>query len=445
MNDDVEQQAFWQQVEWALGEIEGGDLPPDVTSRVMAAVQGDGFAASPIVSRSRWLTGAAMVVLCAGAVVGVRVLSRASADAVHHEGLQDPGTPDQHAGAHVLEPGTDVASLPSDAREVTVVHQGDDVLQQLARQCPRLERLTVVSLGDVSSSPTDRVFEIAASLTGLRQLHLIKPIAITGNGIERLRDLPMLESLALASTTLTPQSFEAFPRLPSLRVLDLSYTGGLDDDAMRAVARCPGLRQLSIPGCKDITAEGLALVAHLTGLETLEARQLKCSFDALRIDRLTRLEVLDSADAAFSAVFVDRLPPSLTELTLSGTALDDDGCRVLRERLPRLRSLRVGSTGIGDRGIAELSALPDLGELDLGRCPNLTAACLDELAHSDRICRLGLGGLSWLRLADVQRLMARGIDVDASGSGARVEAEIAPLRGRYRSAIAARATRNEQR
>jgi len=442
MNDNSQEAAYRQQLDWGLSEVVGGETSPDVTRQVLAAVRQSDAQSGMRAARSRWLLCAAAIVLGVVALFGVNHLSGSKAD----PGQTTSKKLDQDPEAHIVRAAEDVAKLPVDTRWVEVVGHGDAIVQAIAKRCPKLEKLHVNTLSDKSSSPTDQVFEIAASLSHLRSLQLVKAVAVTGKGLEKLSAIPQLETLAIGFGRLTPEAFEALPRLPSLRILDLSYTQGVDDDALRAIAKCPGLRQLGIPGCKDVTAVGLAHLSQLVRIEILEIRQLKCSLDQLLIDRMARLRVLDAANSDVSKTFIDRLPPSLTELTLPA---DDATCGVIGQRLPLLRRLRIAASSVTDVGVAELAALTDLRELDISNCLDVTHAGLAAFLKSERLCSLRIGRTPGLRPEHVEPLLAIGIDIiygnravqRRAGSIAR---DISKLRERHTKAIMARRARVEK-
>lgn len=432
MTEDPRSEAWEQHLDWSLRAIEGGEMPPDVTARVQEIVSGQRAGSEGVGGRRRMLVAAAAAILAIGAVVGVRMLVSQSDGAEHGTAVtQDPEN-------HIVDDPEDVAALPADARRVTVLRQGDDVLEQIAERCPRLQHLCVNGIGEAVRQPTNRVFAIAARLPELLELQLVRTVGVNGAGIDELLDLPRLETLVLAMTTLEPACFAVLPRLPSLRVLDLSYSRGVDAAALRHIARCPGLRQLGIPGCKEVSSEALGHIAELTRLEILEARELRCSFDDFPIERLDRLVTADLAGAEFTAPWLRRLPASLRKLTLSQTAVDDDGCVVLAERLAELRDLRVSGTAVGDRGVVALMRLAELRMLDLGTCAAVTGASLEPLASHPLLTSVDLTRASWVAPENVEPLFERGIGVRVDTPVGRT---LEPLWRRHAGALEARARR----
>lgn len=338
----------------------------------------------------------------------------------------------------------EAAALPRQTRWVIVHNLGDEVLTTIAQRCPHLERLHVTCLQDPESSPTDHVFEIAATLTKLRELHLVKARSVTGDRLHELERLPVLETLCLAFLQIRDDALEVLPRLPALRVLDLSCTVGFGRRGVAAIAACRSLRHLGIAGCRDLTADALEMLGELAKLETLEVRQLHCPLDTLRLHRAHRLRGLDLQSASFAPVFLEHLPASVVDLHLGNATLDDHGCTILHDRLPRLRALDVRGTRISDRGVAALAAMPGLHMLDLSQCTEVTPASVETLAASPSLRRITLGRLPWLTVPLAERLFGSGIDVrtdsrELPGTAAGIAASLAELRRRHAAAMAARA------
>ncbi|MFT4514210.1 MAG: hypothetical protein ACI91B_002918 [Planctomycetota bacterium] len=434
MSNDQDERAYEQQMQWSLGEVEGGEVPPDVTERVLATVEPDDQAMHAPIARSRWLMTAAIVTLGVAALFGVHSLSSKQDD------LNKTTSPTvQEPTSHVVNKPEDVAKLSDKTRAVTVVRQSDDVLQAIAERCPKLEKLHVTEIGSQDDLVTDRIFAIAASLPELRYLLLVSTDNVTGEGVEQLAALPRLETLAIALTRLRPEAYEVLPTLPSLRVLDLTYDEGLDDDAMKAIVRCPGLRQLSIPNCNGLTSAGLALATQIPHLEVLEISGLKCSWNLFGNRQPKQLRVLAAANTNFRNEHLDWLPQSLTELNLSNTSADADTCRILTKLVRHLHKLSLSGCDIQDVGVSMLTSFEELHELDLTNA-SFTKVGLADLVQMDQLCELKISKLQWLTEAHVAPLMAVGINVHISRVE-RPDSLLRELRYKHRHAIKARRDR----
>jgi hypothetical protein len=441
-------EAWERRLEWGLAENEGGTPASDVTARVMAAVEVEAGRSAARPPRRRLPVAALLIGV--GVVAGVWLLSRSSrkpapatipGEEPYDEQPLEQEPRRQEPQWVVVRTPQEAETLPPDTRAVQVIDLGDAEVEVIARRCPQLESLHVSNMKTPQSSPTDRVFAIAATLTKLRELQLAKARRVTGAGLDQLARLPVLETLCFAFMDIPDDALVAVTTFPALRLLDLSYTKGFGSKAMAAIGRCLGLRQLGIPGCRQLTADAVLPIADLKNLEILEARQLECSLDDLRLDRLQKLRHVDLQRAILGKVFLDHLPPSITKLKLGSATIDDSGCKVLRERLPSLRSLSLNSTAVGDVGVAHLLALRYLHDLDLSDCRNVSATSIDILERASQLHRVVLGGHPWLTPTQMERLYANGIAVELAVMPGLVPDSdaLAQLRQRYADAVRARA------
>ena len=417
MSYDFHQQAVEQHLNWSLHEVAGGEAPPDVTDKVLMTVQRDRPAspssmAQVLAMQPRWLLTAALVVLAIATLFGVHRL------AGKHDTSDETNRPHVQDGKrHHVRTMDDIANLPADARIVTTFAAGDELIQAIAKRCGKLESLHANTHGELAAPLTDRVFSIAASLANLRELH-ISAFAVqndlTGKGIEQLASLPLLHSLTITFAGVRPhlrqEAYAALARLPSLRTLDLSRNMGLNDEAIQAIVRCPGLRQLSIADCNNVTAAGLASVVQLPLLESLNIQGLKCSWALLGDLQPKRLRVLNACNTNFRNEHLSWLPHGLRELSLSNTHAKANTLDVLARHTPELHMLGLSSCDIQDVGIRKLSSFAKLRELNLTNCP-FTSTGLQQLQQMEQLCELHISALNWLLSADLEPLLAAGINV----------------------------------
>ena len=120
--------------------------------------------------------------------------------------------------------------------------------------------------------------------------------------------------------------------LPQLQSLNISYSGYITDEGIRALARgLPQLQSLDIASCSSITDEGIrALASGLLRLQSLNI--YNCS------------------------------------------SITDEGIRALASGLPQLQSLDISHCrNITDAGIRALArGLPQLQSLNIAYCDNIT-------------------------------------------------------------------------
>lgn len=463
MSTNVDEQAFEQQLDWSLAEIEGGETPPDVTDRVLVALgEADGKSATP--PTSRWLLSAAIVALGVGALFGVHYLTRAGADKnqattpdvpapEQPEDPQDPqGSQDQKGkknskGRKILDElqrtvwvrsPEDVAKVAKDTISLTVSQQDESVLEQALARCPDLEKLHVdfaKITAPAGTALTDRVFQLAGSMKNLR----LWCSDLAGDGIEALAGLPELRELQIVSGQLTAQAYAELPKLPSLRSLDLSMSRTLDDDAMQHIARCPGLTSLDIANCQFVGAKGLAHLYDMPKLEILDMSGIKASTRLLGGRRLARLRVLKANNTNLDTLRIGWLPESLEELDLDFTQSNANTARILSRLTRKLRKLSMSASQLDDVGVRMLSSLDELRELDISNLP-LTSRSIRHLTQFDKLCKVKISALRWLEEEHFADLMSLGIDVEVT-KGKGYDELIGKLRRKHADAIEQRRER----
>lgn len=189
------------------------------------------------------------------------------------------------------------------------------------------------------SSPADGDCRILAALDSLPNLKMLRLTSIGDRGLERL------------------------PHLPSLEYLDLTLNTQVSAEGLRVLRRLPSLRHLALRPSQT-TAEGLAIVAECTQLETLV-------FHPNRI-RHTKGHLPHSArgDAEPPPAFVAAdLRPILQQTAIR--RLDVDGLGFGDEVLAvtalgqHLETLNVSGLPITDEGLVHLRHLKNLKLLDV--------------------------------------------------------------------------------
>lgn len=416
-------EAIW--LERALAEVCGGERAPDVAERVAASV------AAGVVRRG----GAGRLLVVAGVMLGVAVLFAVAWSVRDGEQLESQ---DPHEFERVYVDSIEGARELPISTAAVVVLGGDAIVAAVAARCADLRVLEIEGMTS-NAAVTNDVLEVIATLTNLRKLRIDRAPRLTGEGFACLRRLPLLERLRLRECGVTAKHLDCLPLLPSLRALELSFCLFVGDDMLAVVARCPGLRELAIPGCSSITGDGLQHLGALVRLRALEVRRLQVDFEQLPLERMTGLRAFDAADAAITHAFLERMPEWIEEVSLQGTDLDDAGCALLRRRLSSLRSLSIVSTAVTHEGVQHLLQMRSLRELDMSWCGNVTGECADALVGSEWLLSVSLGNPDWVRFDLCQRLLQNGVRVAVPNR--HLDRELAPLRERYRDAIDARAAR----
>jgi F-box/leucine-rich repeat protein 14 len=167
-------------------------------------------------------------------------------------------------------------------------------------------------------------------------------------------------------------------RLCGLEHLDLGDPDAdvcqLDDGALVAAAALTALTSLSLQRCKWITDAGLA-----------------------RLAPLTRLASLNLASTGVTGVGLPALAGArgLQQLDLSDCRqLGDAGLGAACAALAQLRALRLGGTAVTNAGLRHLASLPALRALDLGGRFEVDDAGLVALAACEALAELAAGSFN---------------------------------------------------
>src|SRR5260221_2597844 len=140
-----EQQADDLQMEWGLAERVGGDVPPDLSERVLARWRAGESVDEPTMlaaatERHRAWLAAALLLLGLGVVIGASLLQR-SAKTAQDAPVVSPDAaegPDGVEAWQVVSTRAQIEALPDDTRFVEGRNLGDDDVTALVR-LPRLE------------------------------------------------------------------------------------------------------------------------------------------------------------------------------------------------------------------------------------------------------------------------------------------------------------------
>lgn len=280
------------------------------------------------------------------------------------------------------------------------VELGEDGLRPLTR----LERLVRLEL-DVRvarrAGPTNlmsilrgliRARQPRPSLAFLGELPALRELRLSGELVDDdaltiVEGLPGLEELDLSGCDqVSPAALARVTHLVRLRALDLSHTQA-DDETLAGAGELGHLERLRLSGCPE--------VSRLSPLAGLPLRDLTLGCDLGRDDlealgTLTRLRrlVLQSCQVKGQGLVHLAGLDELEELWLSGNALRGADL----SHLPaNLRTLSLSQTEVDDASLAGLAHLTRLERLHLSNCERIEGAGLAHLAP--------LRALTWLDLA----------------------------------------------
>lgn len=202
---------------------------------------------------------------------------------------------------------------------------------------------------------SDAPLAFLAGNTNLATLSIACPEELTDEVLVPLAGLKKLEKIEIAfSPRLTGNQIADAAWLASVQEAD--FVGAmLRDDAIRVLATCPRLRQLTVERTA-ITGAGLRALAPAPALTALNvARCSKITENDLieslpEFGRLRKLDLseIDFGDEAAAAVATLN---NLRELRLTGTKVTDAGLMKLAP-LSRLELLEVSRTSVTDEAIA---------------------------------------------------------------------------------------------
>jgi uncharacterized protein (TIGR02996 family) len=222
-------------------------------------------------------------------------------------------------------------------------------LAELAR-VPFLTRLRYAE-----TLPAERLAQLGRCPNICRLWHT----ALTDEQRRAVAGLTSVVELSLYERGIDDEQLTHLPGMKQLRGLEISG-GQITDAGLAHVAPLVGLKRLSLIGCLQVSDAGLAHLAGLRGLEQLE---------------MGSSEITDAGIAHLAGL------RKLRSLTVWDSAMTGAGLAVICG-LKKLTTLNIpGNRGIDDTHIMQVAKLPELRELDIGdtgvtrfRLPRLLAA-----------------------------------------------------------------------
>ncbi len=244
--------------------------------------------------------------------------------------------------------------------------------------------------------------------------------------------LPLLRVLT-QRMLIGPEGVASLAGAKTLRALDAELAE-VDDHALSALAGITELRRLQLNGEGKLSPSGFAKVQGLRGLIDLALPGAGVTDQALEHLRpLTKLRRLSLRGGSFHGTGFagdDRSADSprflarLSELDISGSQFNDDGCRALARQCPKLWGLDASRTKISDAGLQSLAGMmgPD----------RLYSLYLAGTKITD-------AGLAHFQAANFQYGLLYLPDTAATPQGfAALRGEAGPRRARRQRAVAAR-------
>uniref|UniRef100_A0A8C4QY75 F-box and leucine rich repeat protein 14 n=1 Tax=Eptatretus burgeri TaxID=7764 RepID=A0A8C4QY75_EPTBU len=256
----------------------------------------------------------------------------------------------------------------------------DSSLERIAQH---LKGLEILDLAGCTNITNWGLFLIAWGLRRLKSLNLRSCRYVSDTGIAHLTGVMEaegckdLEQLTLQDCQkLSDVALKYVARgLERLKVLNLSFCGGITDSGMVHLAHMPSLRTLNLRSCDNISDGGIVHLA--TG--TLHLGDLDLSF----CDKVGDQSLAHVAQGLYH----------LTSLSLCSCHIGDAGLNRMVRHMGNLRTLNIGQcTRITDKGL-ELIAdhLTQLTGIDLYGCTRITKRGLERITQLPCLKVLNLG------------------------------------------------------
>jgi Leucine-rich repeat (LRR) protein len=201
-------------------------------------------------------------------------------------------------------------------------------------QLHSMHKLTGLKKLDIRSMPLHdkQIGDLVSHLPNLLVLQ-INRTSITDGVMPYIAKLKDLYTLDLSHSKITSKGIAYLIANQKLRHLDASKTQ-IDNSVASTFAKIPSLRNIDVGENKGLTDEVVSFLPHTKYLSSLD---------------LGHTAITDKTLAALAKM------PTLRSLNLQGTAITDDGLKLL---LPlHLSELNISHTAISDRSVKTLQAL----------------------------------------------------------------------------------------
>ncbi len=265
----------------------------------------------------------------------------------------------------------------------------DDLLRKLGPSLSKLPNLRVLNL--FGGSVTE------VGLSGVKKApvlyEIILPLATDGVASQ----LPRFNELRVVNFgkrgALSDDGLESLSGMPHLEKLDLGVTdkptSGITDSGLKKLASLKGLKSLVIPH-NAITSAGMKSLTSLRHLEQLDLSQTHVDDKGLEsLAELKSLKSLKLRKTAVTGAGLEHLAgcSQLQKLILSDSAeFDPDQLRHLVGH-PSLSELVLSGTRLNDHAVSHLQKMTQLKSLDLNDC-KLPAASVRSLKESLPDCEI---------------------------------------------------------
>ncbi len=203
----------------------------------------------------------------------------------------------------------------------------------------------------------------------------------------------------LRNQSVSPQQIEALVNNPALRRLRVAGSD-IDDAALARLAAAAQLELLDAVGCEQLTGAALASIGSMRSLRNLrlsgpavtdESIEQLAGLTGLAAVLLQQTEVTDRGVAVLTKL------SNLKEVNLFGSKGVSDASIAVLAELPALEKLRLRGTGVTGNDAAALSLMSKVIELDLSETAFANAG-MPAVAQMPALTQLNL----WLTQVDDQ-------------------------------------------
>eukprot|EP00178_Gracilaria_changii_P000522 TRINITY_DN1063_c0_g1_i2.p1 TRINITY_DN1063_c0_g1~~TRINITY_DN1063_c0_g1_i2.p1 ORF type:complete len:335 (-),score=23.25 TRINITY_DN1063_c0_g1_i2:1039-2043(-) len=235
--------------------------------------------------------------------------------------------------------------------------------------------------------------------------------------------LRKLRKLSLARIHgVSDHAVKAIPRTEcaaTLQSVDLSWCSGATDKSVVEFSRCPGLRELRLSHCRNVTRRSVRILAvRCPRLEVLDMNCISGVRDSLlevigqNCPYLRVLNIANGRNVTDEGITnIANGCPRLQVLDLSWCSrVTDWSVTKIAAKVPNLRDVGLSETRVSDIGIAELTrCCSKLEVLHLARCMNVTNNSVDSIIRycSKRLTSLNLASCAQVTDPYVEKLISR--------------------------------------
>lgn len=266
----------------------------------------------------------------------------------------------------------------------------DDAMVESLRGLEGLTSLALTNSGIGDAG----VATIAAAFPDLVELDLSSNTNLTGAAMKSITSLAKLERLSLVQTRFNDLQLRRLSKLPALRFIDLRGNMEAGDMTLGVLGELPRLKAVKHRS-SVVTDAGLEALAGGAALDALLLQDFAITDAAgphlASIPGLASLEIFRCQGFGSDGLLALEPLAKLNRLTLRDLPEVGDAGLAVLGRLPALRRLALHELGsVGDAGLAHLAEARALEVLDIWSLPQATDASAAVIAGLPRLKELSI-------------------------------------------------------